>query len=58
MGTATNQNLTAYGNRWYFSDTSYQGCVFHSLLKSLIVTHLFRASSSILLAMQRREEEY
>jgi len=27
-GTATNQNLTAYVNRWYFSDTSYQGCVF------------------------------
>ena len=26
------ENLTAFVNRWYFSDTSYQGCVFYSLL--------------------------
>ena len=31
MGTATNQNLTAFVNRCYFSD-SCQGCVFHYVL--------------------------
>ena len=57
MGTATNQNLTVFLNRCYFSD-SYQGCFFHSLLYSLIVTHFFRVSSCILRGMQRKEQEY
>ena len=57
IGTTTNQNLTAFVNCHYFSN-SYQGCIIHSLLLSLTLYRKYSFLSCIIIHLYEecREE--